>query len=302
MMHGVLLVDKPEGMTSADVVRVVKRQLGCKTGHLGTLDPFATGVLPLCIGEGTKIAQFLNAADKEYTGRIRLGSETDSGDVTGSVVRTAAVPELNASQLEEIARRFLGESLQMPPMHSAIKQHGVPLYELARKGIAVERQPRRVRIDSLQLIADGPGAVAFHVACSKGTYIRVLAQDIAIALESVGHLEVLRRVRFGYFRIEEAIPLDAVGRQPLPMIALRDALRCVREIQIDAVAAQRARQGYAPLLRSFPVGAFDEVVKLVDPLGELAAVIVMDAVGRWHFARVFTHRDMPAHLRGACGS
>jgi tRNA pseudouridine55 synthase len=287
MMHGLLLIDKPEGLTSADVVRVVKRQVCCKTGHLGTLDPFASGVLPVCLGEGTKIAQFLNTADKEYTGRIRLGSETDSGDLTGNVIRSAPVAAFDAGQLAEVARRFLGESLQVPPMHSAIKHQGVPLYELARKGIAIERQARRVRIDALQLTADGPEAITFRVACSKGTYVRVLAQDIARALGSVGYLEVLRRVRFGSFRIEAAISLDAIGTQPPPVIGLRDALQHLREIQIDASAAQRARHGYAPLLRSIPRGDRDEAVKLVDPQGGLASVILMDAVGEWHFARVF---------------
>jgi tRNA pseudouridine55 synthase len=291
MMHGLLLIDKPEGMTSADVVRVVKRQLRCKTGHLGTLDPFASGVLPVCIGDGTKIAQFLNTADKQYTGRIRLGQETDSGDLTGKVTLSAPVPELRAAPLAEVAQRFLGESLQVPPMHSALKHHGVPLYELARRGVAVQRQARPVRIDALQLAGDQPGTVAFDVVCSKGTYVRVLAQDIAVALGSVGHLEVLRRVRFGNFHISQAISLDAVAGRSLPVIGLREALRHLREIQLDAAAAQRARQGYAPLLRSIPRGASGEAVKLVDPAGVLASVILMEAVGRWRFARVFA--DMP---------
>ncbi|HVO27521.1 MAG TPA: tRNA pseudouridine(55) synthase TruB [Candidatus Margulisiibacteriota bacterium] len=286
-MHGVLLIDKPEGITSADVVRIVKHQLRCKTGHLGTLDPFASGVLPVCIGDGTKIAQFLNTADKQYTGRIRLGTETDSGDVTGKVTRSAAVPEVRDAPLAELAQRFVGESLQVPPMHSALKHHGVRLYALARQGIAVQRQARRVRIDALQLAVDEPGAVAFDVVCSKGTYVRVLAQDIALALGSVGHLEVLRRVRFGHFHITQAISLDAVGRGSLPVIGLREALRHLREVQLDAGAARRARQGYAPLLRSIPSGASDEAVKLVDPAGALASVILMEAGGQWRFARVF---------------
>ena len=286
-MHGLLLVDKPEGVTSADVVRVVKRQLRCKVGHLGTLDPFASGVLPVCIGEGTKIAQFLNTAEKEYTGRIRLGYETDSGDLTGSLMRSAPIPSCSAAELADVARRFLGDSMQIPPMHSAIKCKGVPLYELARKGIAVERQARRVRIEALELSADGSERITFRVACSKGTYVRVLAQEIATALGSAGHLEALRRVRFGAFRIEEAIVLDAVGPRLPELIGLRDALRHIREIAIDAPAAERARQGYAPLLRSIPRGTRDEAVKLVDPSGALASVIVMNEVGQWQFARVF---------------
>ena len=286
-MHGLLLIDKPEGITSAEVVRVVKRQVRCKTGHLGTLDPFASGVLPICIGEGTKIAQFLNQANKEYTGRIRLGRETDSGDLTGTVTRTASVPEIDDSRLADLARVFLGDSMQVPPMHSAIKRQGVPLYELAHRGIVVERHARRVHIDALQLFADGSTGIRFDVACSKGTYVRVLAQDIAAAIGSVGHLETLRRVRFGDFRIEDAITLDAVGRLPLPLIGLREALQHLREIRLDAATAQRARQGYAPLLRSIPRGSCDEAVKLVDPSGVLASVISADAVGQWRFARVF---------------
>ena len=137
----------------------------------------------------------------------------------------------------------------------------------------------------LELRADGSESIAFRVACSKGTYVRVLAQDIAESLGSAGHLEVLRRVRFGDFRIGEAIGLDAVGRQP--PIGLRDALRHIREIEIDAQAAQRARQGYTPLLQSIPRGTRDEAVKLVDPSGALTSVILMDEVGQWHFARVF---------------
>ena len=298
-MHGLLLIDKPEGITSADVVRVVKRRLRCKTGHLGTLDPFASGVLPVCVGEGTKIAQFLNTSDKEYTGRVRLGRETDSGDVTGTVTRNAPVPEVDAAQLAEVGRRFLGESMQVPPMHSALKHHGVPLYELARRGIAVERQARPVRIDSLHLAVDESGAVTFDVVCSKGTYMRVLAQDIAIALGSVGHLEVLRRVRFGTFDITQAISLDAVGHRSLPVIGLREALPHLREIRLDALAARRARQGYAPLLRSIPLDKSDVAVKLVDPSGALTSVISKDAGGQWHFARVFAE-GRASQCDGAC--
>jgi tRNA pseudouridine55 synthase len=290
-MHGVLLIDKPEGITSAEVVRIVKRQLGCKTGHLGTLDPFASGVLPICIGDGTKIAQFLNTADKEYAGRIRLGSETDSGDRTGTVIRMTPVPELSPDDLREVAQRFTGERLQIPPMHSAIKHQGTPLYKFARKGIAIEREPRRVRVDALQLTDEGRGALAFHVTCSKGTYVRVLAQEIAVTLGSVGHLEVLRRTRFGSFGIEEAVALDALDHGALPVIGTRAALRHLREIQIDAAAARRARQGYAPLLRSIPLGDSNEFVKLVGPDGELTSVISMDSLGRWRFARVFSEEE-----------
>lgn len=286
-MDGLLIVDKPEGMTSADVVRVVKGRLRCKTGHLGTLDPFASGVLPLCLGEGTKIAQFLNAAEKEYTGTIRLGSQTDTGDPTGTVTATAPVPQPDPAALGRSAEQFHGELLQVPPMYSAIKQHGTPLYKLARRGIAVEREARRVRIEALQLTSAEAGTIMFSVTCSKGTYIRVLAEEIAASLGSVGHLGTLRRTRFGRFRVEDAVSLEAVERGPVPLIGLRDALDGLREVSISAAAAQRARQGYEPMLGSIALGAENEAVKLVGPAGELAAVIIMEGPTGWRFARVF---------------
>ena len=285
-MDGLLIVDKPQGLSSAEVVRIVKRRLRCKTGHLGTLDPFASGVLPLCLGEGTKVAQFLNTADKEYTGIIRLGSATDTGDPTGVVTETAAVPELSANQLAETAQRFLGEQLQTPPMYSALKQAGVPLYKLARQGIVVERAARPVRIDRLVLRLCAAGEIDFSVSCSKGTYVRVLAQEIATSLGSVGHLEALRRTRFGPFGVEEALPLEDLERASISVLDLRASLRALREIPLDAPAAARARRGYEPILSHMAAGPRGEVAKLIGPNGDLIAVIVMERAG-WRFVRVF---------------
>jgi tRNA pseudouridine55 synthase len=285
-MDGLLVVDKPEGMSSAEVVRIVKRRLRCKTGHLGTLDPFASGVLPLCLGAGTKVAQFLNTADKEYTGIIRLGSATDTGDPTGVVIHTAAVPEVSGQQLEETVACFLGERLQTPPMYSALKRGGTPLYKLARQGIEVEREPRRVRIERLALRVSAPGAIDFSVACSKGTYVRVLAQEIASALGSVGHLEALRRTRFGPFSIDEATTLESFADGGGTVLGLRESLRGMREIPLDVPAAAEARRGYTLLLSRLACGRPDELAKLVGPDGAVVAVIAMDRTG-WRFARVF---------------
>lgn len=285
--HGLLLIDKPQGLTSADVVRAVKRRLQSKTGHLGTLDPFATGVLPVCVGEATKIAQFLNAAHKEYTGVIRLGQQTDTGDPTGTVVSSAPVPPLTAERLAAVAQQLCGAIEQVPPMYSAIKHQGTPLYKLARRGIAVDRAPRQVEITALHLTVHDDAALAFVVSCSKGTYIRTLAEQIATALGTVAHLESLRRTRFGDFRLEQALTLEAFERGAAPLISLRQALAHLREICLDAAAAQRARQGYEPLLGAFDAGATEEAAKLVGPAGELAAVIVSDGHGRWRFGRVF---------------
>lgn len=284
---GVLIIDKPEGATSADVVRAVKRVLGCKTGHLGTLDPFATGVLPLCLGEGTKLAPFLNEDDKEYEGVIRLGKSTDSGDVTGTVTSESPVPDLDAAAVSAVAKRLEGESMQTPPMYSAIKRQGVPLYKLARKGIEVERAPRPIRIMALELRIAGPTALIFRVACSKGTYVRVLAEDIAHLVGTVGHVEALRRTRFGPFGLAAAVSLDQLAGTNAPIIGLRDALSGMREVALDAESAERAHGGYEPVLRSIRAGESGERVKLVGPTGDLVAVAVADAPGHWRFARVF---------------
>lgn len=285
---GILLVDKPGGMTSADVVRVVKKQLRCKTGHLGTLDPFATGLLPLCLGEGTKIAPFLSGLDKTYEGTIRLGSATDTGDGTGSVTRTAPLPSLPAAELADVAAAFEGDRDQVPPMYSAVRQAGVRLYELARQGLEVHRDARRIRVERLELSILAPDLLWFRVHCSKGTYVRVLAEEVAEAMGTVGHLETLRRTRFGSFDVSEAIPLDTLASGCVRVLGLREALRGVRERELTPSGCVRVRQGYAPFLATLPVGGPGELAKLVDPDGHLVAVVAWseDDSG-WRYARVF---------------
>jgi len=293
-VDGLLIVDKPAGVTSADVVRVVKGRLRCKTGHLGTLDPFATGVLPLCLGEATKIAQFLNTADKAYTGTIRLGVRTDTGDLTGAVVATAAVPALDAARLAAVARDFTGEMEQTPPMYSAVKIGGTPLYKLARQGVVIEREARCVHVATFALTPGAaPDEIDFVIHCSKGTYVRVVAEEVAVALGSVGHLTALRRTRFGTFGLEDAVPLERVETGAVHCVGLCEALCELREIRLDPEQARRARHGYAPLLAPLAPGKAAEAAKLVDPAGGLAAVILADADGRWRFARVFPAPNGP---------
>lgn len=287
-MDGILIVDKPEGGTSADVVRIAKRALRVKVGHLGTLDPFATGVLPLCLGDGTKIAQFLNLADKRYTGIIELGSETDTGDKTGRVVRSITVPELHQEDLAALAQQWCGERLQTPPMYSAIKREGVPLYKLARQGQEVAREPRRVTIHELTLQAIGLNAIEFDVHCSKGTYVRVLAQDIGLALGTVAHLAALRRTAFGAFTLRDAVSIDDIRAGRITtLIGVRAALNPLREIVVTPDLAQRARRGQESALRPLPPAAGDETAKLIGPDGDLIAVIAAGADRRWRFVRVF---------------
>ncbi len=286
-MDGLLLVDKPVGITSADVVRAVKRRWGGRTGHLGTLDPFASGLLPICVGEGTKLAQFLNGADKVYIGEIRLGTRTDTGDPTGSVVATAPACAIEERDLEQVRERFVGEIRQTPPMYSALKRNGTPLYELARRGIEVERAPRRVHIYDLALALTEPSVLAFTVSCSKGTYVRVLAEDVAAALGTIGHLETLRRTRFGSFRIEDAVRLEPWPAEGPALVGLREALPGLREFRVDATVAELLRRGQVAPLDALGGGTPAETATVVDPCGALVAVIVMGTTGRWRFARVF---------------
>jgi len=286
-MDGLLIIDKPAGMTSAQVVATVKHRLHRKTGHLGTLDPFASGVLPLCIGEGTKIAQFLNTSDKDYAGVIQLGMATDTGDHTGTPVHTAPVPPLESLDLGVIAHRFLGDALQVPPMYSAVKRAGTRLYKLARKGIDVDREPRPIRIHALALALVGADRVRVTVSCSKGTYVRVLAEHIAQALGTVGHLVMLQRTRFDRFGIDAAQCLEVIDPGSARIIPLRECLVHLKEIELAPSMERRARQGYEPLLAHIAPGRCGEAVKLVSPSGALTAVIVMHESGRWQFARVF---------------
>ncbi|MGD9763090.1 MAG: tRNA pseudouridine(55) synthase TruB [Candidatus Binatia bacterium] len=294
-MNGIWLIDKPDGLTSADVVRCVKQRLprGSRVGHLGTLDPFATGLLPLCVGEATKIATFLNTADKRYEGVIQLGAATDTGDRTGRVIRHAPVAAYSASELAAVARRFTGDLLQRPPMYSALKRDGVPLYRLARRGLEVEREPRSVRIDVLSLAAEpGGDRLRFDVACSKGTYVRVLAEDIGAALGSAAHLSALRRTHFGRFTIGAAVPLaEWAPERSEGFLSVREALRHLPAFQVEAAVAQAAHQGQSWVMSRLPATDASQGV-LVDPAGEVVAVVAR-IDGQWRYARVLV--NLPLH-------
>ena len=211
-MHGVLVIDKPGGVSSTFVVDKVRRALDMvKAGHGGTLDPIATGVLPICIGSGTKVAQFLLADDKAYEAEGLLGVSTDTLDRSGRVIDERPVdPGLTREDLLAVLARFTGELDQVPPMYSAIKQGGTRLYHRARAGHEVERAPRRIRIDRLELVAFEPPRFRVAVACSKGTYVRSLVADIGDALGAGAHLTELRRTRSGRFTLDHAVSLDAI--------------------------------------------------------------------------------------------
>jgi tRNA pseudouridine55 synthase len=289
---GLLLVDKPEGMTSAGVIRALKPRLGrTKVGHLGTLDPFASGLLPLCLGEATKVARYLLLERKAYEGTIRLGTATDTLDRTGRPVEEAPVPALDEAAAAAAAARFTGRQLQVPPMYSALKRDGVPLYKLARRGIDVERAPREIEVARLELRLAGPDRLEFSVACSKGTYVRVLAADLGRALGTVAHLERLRRTAVGHFRVEDAHCPDAVAASPevpLALVGVREALAEYAAFPASSDCLARLRRGQQGSLRELPrPRRTGETALVLDDAGGVAAVI--EAAGdapAWRLVRL----------------
>lgn len=222
-LDGGLLVDKPAGLTSHDVVDRVRRQLGIrKVGHAGTLDPAATGLLVLLLGRATKLSDQIMGADKVYAGALRLGETTGSYDADGEVTARAEIPaDLTLERLNELAAGFLGDQLQTPPMVSAVKVKGVPLYKLARRGQEIERTPRLVHVYSFRFSRYEPPLADFRLACTKGTYVRSIAHDLGQKLGCGAHLFSLRRLASGTLKIEDATPLDALLAEPPGAIAAR---------------------------------------------------------------------------------
>ena len=250
MIDGALLLDKPVGPSSNGVLQEAKRLLGArKAGHGGTLDPLASGLLLLLFGEATKFAGLLLDQDKEYLASVKLGETTATGDAEGEILERREVP-VDRPDLDAVLERFRGEIEQLPPMHSALKRDGVPLYKLARQGKAVERASRRIRILELEVASFEAPRLSLRVRCSKGTYIRTLAEDIGAALGTGAHLSGLRRTASGRFRIEDAVSLEALRELPpaarsdrvLPLTALVQGLP---RAALDAGAEARLRNGQA---------------------------------------------------------
>lgn len=221
-IDGVLLVDKSQSMTSHDVVAITRRALNTKkVGHCGTLDPLATGLLIITIGRGTKIQDLLMSEDKEYIGTLKLGEETDSQDSDGQIIKSSPVPEFTREQIDAAFAKFHGDFYQTPPMVSAIKKDGVPLYKLARQGKVVEREPRFVHVYAHEILAIRPMEIDFRVVCSKGFYVRTYAHEIGTELGCGAHLKALRRTKSGRFSVEGAITVDELKAGPLEAVAKR---------------------------------------------------------------------------------
>ena len=273
-VDGLLLLNKPSGMTSNRALQTVRRLLNAKkAGHTGSLDPSATGMLPLCFGEATKVCAFLLDADKTYRVTARLGTATSTGDADGGeTVATAEVPELSFAAWDEILQGFVGESLQVPPMYSALKKDGKRLYELARKGETVERPPRPIRIDDIALLEVAGTRLVFRVTCSKGTYVRVLVEDIARKAGTVAHTLRLHRETVADFRAEDMIDLAAVEAQAETD---REALRA------GLLPPDRA-------LLSLPAEVLDAAAGSAFRAGQAVAVAEQGASG---LVRVYGPRD-----------
>jgi tRNA pseudouridine55 synthase len=287
-MNGVFVVDKPGGITSFDVVARVRRALGQRrVGHTGTLDPMATGVLPICVGEATKLVPFLVAGDKEYEAEAVLGTTTDTLDATGRVTSETIATNVSRADVERSLPGFLGAIEQRPPMHSALRVGGHRLYELARRGLEVERPPRTVFVHELHILGYAPPRLRLRVRCGKGTYVRSLVADLGAALGVGAHLGALRRTRVGAFTLADAVALDSVG----PATAVRSLAEALADHAAVALAADQVGDVRAGKVRTIagltaPPGA-EGPVRLLAPDGSLVAVAEARG-GQLTLARVFS--------------
>ena len=243
-MNGVLILDKPKGITSQKAVSEVNKVIKAKrAGHTGTLDPFATGVLPICFDTATKIIPYMKNEFKKYEAVIHLGISTDTLDNTGKMLKEEDPGILNKNLIIDAFSKYKGKIMQIPPMYSAVKKDGVRLYELARKGIEVERAPKAVTINRIELLEFDSPFVRFTVECSRGTYIRVLAEDICNDLGCAGHLAELRRIESDGFNIDRAVTLEDVKKGNIKLASLNDVLSHMIEIKVSSDLAGQMRQG-----------------------------------------------------------
>jgi tRNA pseudouridine55 synthase len=290
VLTGILLLDKPLGLSSNSALQRVKRLLRAeKAGHVGSLDPLATGMLPICLGEATKIAGEILSGRKRYLFTIALGERTATGDMEGAVVETLPVPPIDRPMLDDVLDRFLGPQKQIPPMYSAIKRDGQPLYKLARAGVEVERAPRDIELFDFAVRALETRTIQLETSCSKGTYIRTLAEDIARALGTCGHVALLRRLYVEPFEGEPMQTLDAVsacaeaGQMPTLLSADRGVPH-LPEVRLSATATARVMHGQA-------AGTAPEIapgrVRLYDGQGHFFGIGEADGFGSVQPRRLF---------------
>ena len=248
-MDGVMVLDKPRGCTSAQALNRVKKVLGAKkAGHTGTLDPFATGVLPVCFNQATKAIPYLGDHVKEYEAEMILGVSTDTMDGTGTVTGRADAEHLGRDEIEEVIEGFAGEIMQVPPMYSAVKVSGTKLYALARAGKEVERKPKRVTVEEIRLLRFSYPKAVFYVKCSRGTYVRVIASDAGRKLGCGAHLSELRRLRSGPFTLSEASSIEDVEAGNYSILSLEKVLGGYPGVHLDGALCDSVRNGI-PLCR-----------------------------------------------------
>ena len=270
-MNGILVVDKPAGISSNDVVQQAKRLFGAqKVGHTGSLDPLATGVLPLCFGEATKFSQYLLDADKKYWAQVRLGITTGTADADGEVIAQADTSGITESQVTAALETFVGEIEQIPSMYSALKHQGQPLYKLARQGIEVERAPRRISIYSAELLQFSEASIELRVHCSKGTYIRSLAEDLGAALGCGGHVSALRRLAAGPYEEAQATTLDElrevgdVREMDALLLPVSSAVGSWPAVRLHEDTAHYVRQGQPVQVAHAPTDGWVQIFELAE--------------------------------------
>ncbi|MBR2453270.1 MAG: tRNA pseudouridine(55) synthase TruB [Clostridia bacterium] len=275
-MDGIVNVNKPLGITSHDVVYRLRRILGIKKiGHTGTLDPDASGVLPMCVGKGTKLAEYLTAKDKQYFATMKLGSFTDTQDASGKIIESFEV-SVTKEEIRDAVKGFVGDIMQIPPMYSAIKVDGKKLYELAREGKTVEREPRQVTIENIEIknIDMETNTVEMLVDCSKGTYIRTLCNDIGAALGCGGHMASLKRTKSGRFDIKDSFTLEEIEKMAGEndfsfMVSVGEALSEYEKIVLADRNAQRVRNGIKISVEGLKM---DEIYRVFDEQEEFLAL------------------------------
>jgi tRNA pseudouridine55 synthase len=275
-MHAVVILDKPKGITSQEAVNVVKKHFGVgKAGHAGALDPIATGVLLVCVGEATKITRFLSDLDKEYLATLKLGERTDTYDAEGKIIEKKEDFSVTEAQINSVLERFKGTIKQMPPMYSAVKVSGKPLYKLARRGIVVERKERTVQIYELSVTKLELPFLQFRVSCSKGTYIRSLCDDIGSALGTGAHMTELRRIKIGKFRIEDAATPEELAQKKNAICSIDAALEHLKDIILTSKDFSLISNGTTVIYKGAEKFSYGEYLRLKDPEGRLFGIGVV---------------------------
>lgn len=289
-MDGIFNVLKPPGMTSHDVIGFLRRALQTKKiGHGGTLDPDAAGVLPVFAGTATRLLEFAVEGRKQYIAEFTLGQQTDTGDDSGSVIKVLPVPQLTQAGLEALLARFTGPQLQLPPMYSALKVNGQKLYELARRGVEVERQPRPIEIYKLELLHFTPASFTVAVECSKGTYIRVLGEDMAAALGTCGTMSFLLRTQVGAYTLNQSHTLQEIAADPEGCAAAPvTAVAHLPRLPLSARQAARITNG----VRTTMAGIAEGQYVLLGPAEEFLG-IGRCLEGRMQAEKIFAHYKMP---------